>query len=269
MITQRSSTPAASSDPTWRQRLTLLLAAAIAVGLALAGPIALPDGYHDFADRRRLLGIPHAADVLSNLPFLLAGLIGLARLPRHGRARNAWRVFFACIALTSIGSAYYHWAPDDLGLAFDRVPIAAACAALICAFVGERIDARAGRVAVLAVALVAATLTVPYAYWSPHWFGPGGDLRPYLLLQIWPLLMIPLLIFVYPRADERTLGNATWLAPLLLYLLAKGFEVADQPVLAATGVISGHTVKHLLAAAAALVFALGMPRASLRRSSKA
>ncbi len=242
-----------------RHLLTLLLTTALAIALLAVGPIALPDGYHDFADRRLWLGIPQAGDVLSNLPFLLVGLIGLARLPVYSPARDAWRIFFGAVSLTAFGSAYYHWTPNDLALAFDRLPIAAACAALICAFVAERIDARADRPLALAAALVLAALTVLYAYVSPLWFGPGGDLRPYLLLQIWPLALVPLLLFVYPAATGRNvLRNAIWLWALLLYLLAKAFELADQPVLALTGWISGHSIKHLLAAAAALVLALGV-----------
>ncbi len=265
MITQSSTASAARRDPIRRVRLVALLTAALVVALLAAGPIALPAGYHDFADRRVLFGIPHAGDVLSNLPFLLVGLIGLARVPQQSRARDAWRVFFSCIALTSIGSAYYHWTPSDLGLAVDRVPIAMACAALICAFIAERVDGRAAHRPVLVLALLAALLSVLYAFHSPAWSGPGGDLRPYLLLQIWPLLLIPLLLLLGPRVGDRVLSNGSWLIALLLYLLAKAFEVADQAVWLATGFISGHTVKHLLAAAAALAFALGMPRASAWR----
>ena len=246
-------------------RLTLLATAVIAIALFAAGPIALPAGYHKFADQRMLLGIPRAGDVLSNLPFLLIGILGLARAsPRADAAAASWRWFFICIALTSVGSSVYHWSPSDFGLAIDRLPIAAACAALICAFVAERIDARAVFRSVLTAALLISAATVIYAYHSPLWFGSGGDLRPYLLLQIWPLLMIPLLLFIYPRAHPPALSNAAWILPLLLYLLAKGFEVADHAVLAATGAISGHTIKHLLAAAAALVLALVMPRPTAR-----
>lgn len=257
-MSQPTTVAATASAPARRQLLPLLLTVAVVLALVAAGPIALPAGYHDFADRRALFGIPNAGDVLSNLPFLLVGLLGLLRVSPHRPASIAWNVFFSCVALTSMGSAYYHWAPSDVGLAVDRLPIAGACAALICAFVAERIAPSASRLPVMFGAVGLALLTVLYAHVSPAWFGPGGDLRPYLLLQIWPLVAIPLLLASHPAADEHALGNACWLWPLLLYLLAKGFEVADHQVLALSGLISGHTVKHLLAAAAALSLALAM-----------
>ena len=83
-----------------------------------------------------------------------------------------------------------------------------------------------------------------------------GDLRPYLLLQILPILLIPLWQAIHrtPAVERLWFGAA-----LLLYVLAKLAEVNDHALLAATdSALSGHTLKHLLAtaAAAALVYRL-------------
>src|SRR6187402_870298 len=60
----------------------LLLAA------ALLGPsVAQPSHYHDFADQRSWGGLPHAMDVISNLPFALWGMVGVWALLRAVRVR--------------------------------------------------------------------------------------------------------------------------------------------------------------------------------------
>ena len=63
----------------------LVVAGLVAAGLA-HGPIHQPAGYHDFADQTVLFGIPHACDVLSNLPFAAVALWGLWRERRDGAA---------------------------------------------------------------------------------------------------------------------------------------------------------------------------------------
>src|SRR5438045_7809509 len=94
--------------------LTLLAACA-----TLAAPrLAQPQWYHDFADQRPLLGVPHALNVLSNLPFVVVGVLGVGFVARPVRGpsgpfslpgeRLRLGVFFAALALTGVGSAYYH-----------------------------------------------------------------------------------------------------------------------------------------------------------------
>jgi uncharacterized protein (TIGR04206 family) len=77
-----------------------------------------------------------------------------------------------------------------------------------------------------------------------------GDLRPYLLLQALPLILTPLWQWIYraPRRDKLAFGCA-----LALYVAAKLAELGDHAVLASLGVVGGHTLKHLLATAAAAV----------------
>ena len=75
-----------------------------------------------------------------------------------------------------------------------------------------------------------------------------GDLRPYLLLQGLPILLIPLWQWIYkaPSADRLAFGGA-----LMLYIIAKVAEVNDHQIAALLGAATGHTLKHLLATAAA------------------
>ena len=227
-------------------------------GLAMIvhGPIAQLPHYHDFADQRAAFGIPHAWDVLSNGAFLVVGAWALVAARGRGDVPEApaRNVFFATLLLTAAGSAFYHWAPDNARLVFDRLPIALACAALLAA---AHARAHGGRIpGLLGVLLALAVGSVLWWSWTES-LG-RGDLRPYLMLQGAPLVLVPLWQWLQgtPRAERLDFGIA-----IALYAAAKGFELEDGAVLAATGAVSGHTVKHLLAALAAAFIA----RAFLRR----
>ena len=143
-----------------------MLVTVILSGAALwHGPIAqLPD-YHDFADQTTGFGIPHFADVISNLGFALVALWGwwqLAPVCRHAGLKDGWagyRLFLIGLFLTAIGSSYYHLAPDDASLVWDRLPIALACGGLLAGVRGDackrRSDGLATLLAVFGIASVA------------------------------------------------------------------------------------------------------------------
>jgi len=239
---------ASSSSPSLRGPWVLaLVAAALALALVALGVIPQWADYHAFADARGWLGLPNAENVISNLPFALIGLWGWQVASRS----IAWRAFSAALVCTAFGSALYHWAPGNAALVADRLPIAWACAALLCGFLSERVDARWASAPVLTAALVAASSSV--AWW---WFGERqghGDLRAYLFVQFLPMLLVPAaLLMKLPALRTDAIGAGTWWTVLALYAAAKLMEVADQTVFDALAFTSGHTLKHLLAAAAAL-----------------
>jgi hypothetical protein len=227
-----------------RFRPHLLLALALAMSFAVASmpPIAQPLAYHRFADTRTLLGVPNFWNVLSNLPFLLVGLAGLAwtlrRLAMLERElRAAWLVLFAGVALVGLGSGWYHLDPNNASLVWDRLPMTLAFMAFFAIILGEHVQLRLARLALwpLLVAGVASVL-----YWRA-----SDDLRPYALVQFLPVLLIPLLLVLYPRRGS----GVVWLA-LACYVLAKLLEHFDSQIHAALGqAISGHSLKHVAAAA--------------------
>lgn len=228
--------------------LPLFLTVALCALLAAHGPIAQLAHYHAFADRSVLFGVPHAADVFSNIGFGVVALWGLARLwHMQGAGRDGYRLFLAGLLLTALGSSLYHLAPDNARLVWDRIPIALACAGLLAAVRAE-CTGKPGSLAASIMLGLFAVLSV--AWWCVTEQGGAGDLRPYLLLQCLPLVLIPLWQFVHgaPRADKVAFGCA-----LALYVLAKLAEVNDQALQDAFGLVSGHTLKHLLATAAAAV----------------
>lgn len=254
-----------------RSRWLVAIAAALLACLAWHGPIAQWADYHAFADTRPWLGLPNAANVLSNLPFALIGAWGMRQLMRqtpedasaHPTAK-VWRWFCASLLCTAVGSAIYHWAPGNDTLLIDRLPIAWACALLTCAFLAERIDARWSSTRSLVIAIGLASLAVAHWWWTER-LGQG-DLRAYLFVQFLPMLLVPgALALQLPRLRMDAVPAPTWCLVLALYAVAKGMEVADHWMFEATHGMSGHMLKHLLAAAAAacLVRAV-IPRSALR-----
>jgi hypothetical protein len=235
-------------------RLPPLVIAAAACGLWLHGPIHQLEHYHEFADQRVWLGIAHAVDVLSNLGFAAVGLWGLYWLwpaQRHLRLANAWpgyRLFLTSLVLTAFGSTFYHLDPDNSRLVWDRLPIALACAGLLAGVYSDSRPEDGGRITGLLS--IAAFLSVAWWYLTEQ--RGEGDLRPYLLLQALPLLLIPLWQAIYdaPRADRVAFGLA-----IALYAAAKVAELYDHELFDALGWVSGHTIKHLLSTGSAAVLA--------------
>ena len=194
--------------------------------------------------------MPHAADVLSNLGFAFVALWGLFALwpqRRHPALAAGWpgyRLFLVGLLLTAVGSSFYHLAPDNARLVWDRLPIALACAGLLAAVGAEtRAGAHGARRAFWLMLCAVASV----GWWRYTDLHGAGDLRPYLLLQGLPIILIPVWQAIHraPRADRLWFGAA-----LLLYVFAKYAELHDHQLLLVLGWISGHTLKHLLATAA-------------------
>src|SRR6202049_4527259 len=78
-------------------------------------PLLQDQAYHQFADQRELFGIPNFWNVVSNLPFVAVGAVGLLRFHRDATTT----VLFAGIFLTGFGSSYYHLDPNDSTLFWD------------------------------------------------------------------------------------------------------------------------------------------------------
>jgi len=204
-----------------------------------------------------LLGIPNALNVLSNLPFLAVGAWGLLALPglRIAAAlRPAYGLFFAGILLTAFGSGYYHLAPANAPLIWDRLPMTVGFAGLFAVVVGEFVSLRAAR-QLLWPMLVAGLASVGYWAWSES--RGLGDLRPYAIVQFLPMLLTILILALYRGSNP--LRGYLW-AAVACYVFAKIAEFLDAGVYAAGGLLSGHTLKHLLAACVPAVLLAGLAR---------
>lgn len=237
------------------RRFGVVIAISGAVAAALAAPpMPQPLAYHNMADQRSWLGIPNALNVLSNLLFAVVGVLGLVvifgskverRVPFHDPwERWPYAALFAGVILTTVGSSYYHLAPNNARLVWDRLPMTLGFMGLLTAVLAERVSLPLARWLFTPLLVVGAG-SVAYWYWSE--VQGAGDLRSYLLVQFGSLLVVVLLLVLYPTHY----GGARYLsAGLAAYAAAKGFELADGRIFALGRVVSGHTLKHLVTAGA-------------------
>lgn len=244
------------------------LLAGMLAGIAwVLPPLAQPPGYHDFADQRACGELPNCLDTASNALFVLAGAAGL-RFLQHGQGsfrdrREAWlyRLFFVGAVLVGFGSGYYHLDPGNGRLLWDRLAMMLAFMAWLAAIVAERISVSAG-LRLLPLLLAAGLGSAAWWGWSEA--RGMGDLLPYLLLQLYPVLLVPLLIRLYP---PRYSGDRSILAVVGLYLLAFLLDLGDRPVFALTGgLLSGHTIKHTIAALAVYAVVLYLRHRTIKQA---
>jgi hypothetical protein len=244
---------------TRRARIALFVTFSLIIvgGAFLLPRIPQPLAYHHFADQHPILGVPNAFDVLSNFGFLVVGLLGLLWLRRwqakptsaflNESERWPYLIFFLGVTLTAFGSAYYHLAPDNARLVWDRLPMTIAFTAFLAALLSERIGVEVGSGLLLPLVAIGAA-SVFYWIWTEQ--RGTGDLRFYGLVQAYPFLALILLLILFP---PRYTGGKSLLIALAWYVLAKVCELYDRQIFDATRVLSGHTIKHLSAAIGTLV----------------
>lgn len=241
----------------WRAAILSGVALVVIVGALAQGPVPQDPAYYLLADNRSMAGVPNFLNVMSNLPFLIFGFMGLRLLATNREVstpatKMAWIVFFVGIALTALGSGYFHLNPNTATLIWDRLPMTIGFMSLVAIIIAEYFSPALGKKLLLPLLLVGIGSVVYWAYTESI---GAGDLRPYAIVQFLPMLLIPLVIFLYP--GESDLGRYIWWM-IGFYLAAKGAEFFDVGVYAFGDAVSGHTVKHLLAslAPASLLFAL-------------
>ena len=240
----------------WRLMLVMALSVPILVWVAAMDPVPQPVEYHQFADQRTLVGIPHFWNVVSNLPFAVVGLLGCWWLMRGGRAsaafvdpseRTAYLVFFAGDILTCFGSAWYHAAPSNDTLVWDRLFMSLMLGSIFAIVVTEFINPRVGRRMLVPMVVLGVGSVL---YWAYSESVGRGDLRLYLLVQFYPMLAIPVTMMLF---ESRYTHSSMFWVLWGLYGLAKVAELGDARIFEWTGIWSGHTVKHLIAASASFV----------------
>lgn len=236
----------------------LIGSALLIIGITLYwAPITQPANFYDYADNHPRFGINNFTNVISNLPFALVGFLGirlLSQIPSRQADRviepeisSAYFLFFQALLATSLGSAFYHLSPDPFGLMLDRIPISLAFVNLYCIVLSEYISPRLGQRLLLPLN-VYGLLAVVYWYLMTIYQTGAADLSAYVLIQLLPIVHLPLILMLY---DERRPGGRYYLAALVTYGFAKLAELQDTHIYLLTGEwISGHSIKHLLAALA-------------------
>ncbi len=247
-------------DLAFSHRLSILLGTFVLalVGTAFVAPIPQDPSYHLFADTRSWLGIPNFGDTVSNIGFAVVGVWGLwtglgpsEREIFAGREdTRPYLVFFSGVTLVSVGSAYYHLVPDNDRLFWDRLPMTVGFMAFVAAFIADRVQGPIARRWLLPVFVLLGVLSLLYWDWTEA--QGRGDLRFYGLVQFYPIVALPLILWLFPKA-RYTAGNyLLWV--IVWYAAAKVLEHFDHEVFALLGnAVSGHSLKHLAAAVATLV----------------
>ena len=179
--------------------------------------------------------------------------------------RTAYYVLFAALVMAGLGSAWYHLQPDNASLVYDRLPIAIVSMALLCVLLGEHVAPALGRDLLAPLLLIGAGSVI---YWHLTEQGGHGDLRFYLLVQFVPMTVAMLLLWKRPSRLDR--AGVMWI-PVIGYGLAKICEVADAWIYSFGHVLSGHALKHLVAALglSALLWAIENRRILRHRNSTA
>ncbi|MEC4750641.1 ceramidase domain-containing protein [Methylomicrobium sp. Wu6] len=217
-------------------------------------PIPQDRAYHRFGDQRLIAGLPNFYNVISNIPFLLIGFIGMrlvvTQSPAGGLADLRWMhfAFFAGVFLTGIGSSSYHLYSNNRILVWDRLPMTIGFMALFSAIVDEYISTRAAR-AIFVPLLIVGLVSV--FYWHVTEQNGHGDLRLYALVQFLPMILIPVILCLFKSDPERS--KYYW-GMIAAYALSKGAEYLDAELYDLVGAVSGHTLKHVLAAVAPYIF---------------
>jgi hypothetical protein len=226
--------------------LFLLLAAAVGITALLVPKTDLPPSYHHFADQREWLGIPHFGDVASNVVYLIAGLWGLAFLSGKSSrgqfvdAPERWPylVVFLGLVLTAFGSAYYHLAPNNDRLVWDRVPMTIVFMPLVSALIAERVSVKLGLWLLPVLTAVGVGSVIQWHFSVEH---GAGDLRFFGAVQLYAVLALFVVLFLPPCYTS----GSDLLVVACLYVLAKICETADRQIFSLGHVVSGHTLKHL------------------------
>ena len=207
------------------------------ISLFILSPITQDKKYHDFCDSSTIFNIPNFWNVVSNLPFLIVGCIGLIKSSKLSKSKIQYLVFFGGITLVSIGSGYYHLNPNNDTLVWDRLPMTIAFMSLFSIVISEFIDYKKG-LKLLIPALLIGLISV--IYWLVF-----NDLRIYILVQFYPIIAIPIILIFFKSNYSLSIGY--WILSAG-YLFAKIFEYYDHETQTILRVFSGHTLKHILAA---------------------
>lgn len=238
------------------KRLKIILAIIIAAIIVVfsMNPIAQEPTYHNFADQRRIFGMANFFNVLSNLPFVIVGIMGIRLVVLHqitgslAKLRSLYLTFFAGVFLTGFGSAYYHYQPGNQTLLWDRLPMTIAFMAMFCAIVGEYISTQLAQ-KIFVPLLIAGIASV--VYWYVTELNGHGDLRAYVLVQFLPVLLIPLILWLF---DSKMNNDKYIWGVIVAYALSKLMELFDARLYDMLGLLSGHSLKHLIAAFGTLIF---------------
>lgn len=232
----------------------ILLVLALLLAAAMLPPTPQSVLYHEFADQRSYWNIPNFLNVVSNLILLVVGIAGLLYLKKEATSQRhqpsstevrLYRLVFVSTGAACLGSMYYHWEPNLISLFWDRLPIAIGFTSLLAATLVERFTTHWLNYFVVLLPIAGAMSTL---YWLWSEINHAGNLNFYIAAQFCSIGLILLLIAGFP--SRHTHASQIYRV-MFFYGLAKLAEIADQEIYQLGNIISGHTLKHVLAGFAA------------------
>ena len=247
-----------------KEKMALIVIIAIGfisiLGMLFLSSIPQESNYHNFADGRTIFNISNFWNVVSNLPFLVVGMYGFYKLLMVKKLKileeikMVYLFFFLGVTLVAFGSGYYHLNPNNETLLWDRLPMTIAFMALFSFVFSEFFSLKVGKNLFFPLLFLGMASVL---YWFIGELNGQGDLRAYALVQFLPILIMPLLFLFFRASFSFVLGY--WYL-LLCYLVAKVFEHFDGEIYEFLGVISGHSLKHMISALGIYVLILSFER---------
>ena len=236
----------------WKDFLLGSLAVLSFICLFFIEPISQDLKYHLFADTRTILGINNFFDVASNVPFFFAGLLGLFAIYNKWGVTSSWSwlTLFLSILLVAFGSSYYHLNPQNETLTWDRIPMAIGFMALFVIVLTDYVNSQLEKWLLIPMCIIGVT-SVVYRHLTV-------DLRIYAWVQFVSLALLLIIIVIYKPTHLQTRYLAY---AVVFYTLSKICEYFDKQIYELMGqIMSGHTIKHLLAAIATYFFYILLKR---------
>lgn len=237
-----------------RLKIMLAIIAAAIIAIFNIDPIAQDPAYHNFADQRRIFGIANFFNVLSNLPLIIIGAMGIRLIALHkatgglAKLQAMYLAFFVGVFLTGFGSAYYHYQPGNQTLLWDRLPMTIVFMALFSAIIGEYISTQLAWKFFIPLLILGIASVI---YWYVTELNGHGDLRAYALVQFLPVLLIPLILWLF----DSKLDNDKYIWGIIgVYMASKLMELFDVELYSIVDLLSGHSLKHLVTAFGTLIF---------------
>lgn len=232
--------------------ITLLAVACITLTFFIR-PFAQDINFHSFADKREFGDIPNFFNVVSNTPFLVTGLLGVIFCIRKLNLKDVNSImlnnlmFFSGILLTGVGSSYYHNNPNNNTLVWDRLPMAISFMSFFSIIIARFVSVRTGKRIVWHLLFIGVCSVF---YWHLTELAGRGDLRFFMLVQFLPMVLIPIILFLYRK---QTKDVPFFLLLVFIYALAKALEALDYPIFSSE-LISGHSLKHIMACIAPILY---------------
>ena len=209
------------------------------------GKVEQAQSYYLFADDRTFFGIPNGLDVMSNLAIVYPGVIGLMLVYERQKNGHEYRdpieqtiqyCLFLGMVLTFLGSVWFHLNPNDSTLVWDRLAMTVVMACYCSLIIADRysIDlAKRIHFPLISIGLLSVI------YWEY-----SGDLRPYFFFKMQPVILVAILLVYGKKTYDRA---ADYIISMSLVLVATLTENIDKIIFDNLDIISGHTMKHIIA----------------------